>query len=97
MVTRIVSVNVNGVRAAYRKGMGEWLAGRGVDILCLQEVRAETADLVALDLRSIPLNATYLTSGVTMAEGDVLVLQHEKVGTGLAIPELLVEVTYKPN
>ena len=48
MVTRIVSVNVNGVRAAYRKGMGEWLAGRGVDILCLQEVRAETSDLVAL-------------------------------------------------
>ncbi|MFM6968592.1 MAG: exodeoxyribonuclease III [Microbacteriaceae bacterium] len=48
MVTRIVSVNVNGVRAAYRKGMGEWLDGRGVDILCLQEVRAETADLVTL-------------------------------------------------
>lgn len=48
MSTRIVSVNVNGVRAAYRKGMGEWLAGRGVDILCLQEVRAETTDLVPL-------------------------------------------------
>ncbi|MEN9740617.1 MAG: hypothetical protein RLZ72_883 [Actinomycetota bacterium] len=48
MVTRIVSVNVNGVRAAYRKGMGDWLDGRGVDILCLQEVRAETTDLVPL-------------------------------------------------
>lgn len=48
MSTRIVSVNVNGVRAAYRKGMGEWLDGRGVDILCLQEVRAETTDLVPL-------------------------------------------------
>lgn len=48
MVTRIVSVNVNGVRAAYRKGMGDWLAGRDVDILCLQEVRAETTDLVPL-------------------------------------------------
>ena len=48
MVTRIASVNVNGVRAAYRKGMGDWLDGRGVDILCLQEVRAETTDLVAL-------------------------------------------------
>lgn len=45
---RIASVNVNGVRAAYRKGMGEWLAGRGVDILALQEVRAETDDLAAL-------------------------------------------------
>jgi exodeoxyribonuclease-3 len=48
MTTRIASVNVNGVRAAYRKGMGEWLDGRGVDILCLQEVRAETTDLVPL-------------------------------------------------
>lgn len=48
MTTRIASVNVNGVRAAYRKGMGEWLEGRGIDILCLQEVRAETTDLVPL-------------------------------------------------
>jgi exodeoxyribonuclease-3 len=45
---RIASVNVNGVRAAFRKGMGEWLAGRDVDILALQEVRASTDDLVAL-------------------------------------------------
>ncbi|QTX05334.1 exodeoxyribonuclease III [Agromyces archimandritae] len=45
---RIASVNVNGVRAAFRKGMGEWLDGRGVDILALQEVRASTDDLVGL-------------------------------------------------
>ncbi len=45
---RIATVNVNGVRAAYRKGMGEWLAPRGIDILALQEVRAETDDLTAL-------------------------------------------------
>ncbi|MFB2555191.1 exodeoxyribonuclease III [Herbiconiux liangxiaofengii] len=42
---RIASVNVNGVRAAFRKGMGEWLEARDVDILALQEVRAETSDL----------------------------------------------------
>ncbi|MGV8884490.1 MAG: exodeoxyribonuclease III [Microbacteriaceae bacterium] len=39
---RIASVNVNGVRAAYKKGMREWLDARGVDILALQEVRATT-------------------------------------------------------
>lgn len=38
---RIASVNVNGIRAAYRKGMGEWLDERGVDVLALQEVRAQ--------------------------------------------------------
>ncbi|WP_394941645.1 exodeoxyribonuclease III [Psychromicrobium sp. YIM B11713] len=37
---RVASVNVNGIRASYRKGMAEWLAPREVDILCLQEVRA---------------------------------------------------------
>jgi len=45
---RIATVNVNGVRAAFRKGMGEWLAGRDVDILALQEVRAATEDLEGL-------------------------------------------------
>ena len=45
---RIASVNVNGVRAAYRKGMGDWLAARDVDILAIQEVRAETSDLTKL-------------------------------------------------
>ena len=38
---RIASANVNGIRAAYRRGMGEWLTAREVDILALQEVRAE--------------------------------------------------------
>lgn len=37
---RIVSVNVNGVRAALKKGMQEWLDGVDADVICLQEVRA---------------------------------------------------------
>lgn len=45
---RVATVNVNGVRAAFRRGMGAWLADRGVDVLALQEVRAETADLERL-------------------------------------------------
>ncbi|MGW4927909.1 exodeoxyribonuclease III [Agromyces sp. NPDC004153] len=45
---RVVSANVNGIRAAYRRGMGEWLAARDVDILAMQEVRATTEDVQAL-------------------------------------------------
>ena len=45
---RVASVNTNGVRAAFRKGMGEWLDGRGIDILAMQEVRAGTEDLERL-------------------------------------------------
>lgn len=48
MPVRIATVNVNGVRAAFRKGMGQWLEGRGIDILALQEVRASTEDLEEL-------------------------------------------------
>ncbi|MFG6403900.1 exodeoxyribonuclease III [Microbacterium sp. P04] len=42
---RIVSINVNGIRAAVRKGMTEWLAEADADILAIQEVRATAADL----------------------------------------------------
>ncbi len=48
MALRIASVNTNGVRASFRKGMGDWLAARNVDILAMQEVRASTEDLEAL-------------------------------------------------
>ncbi|QHC20648.1 exodeoxyribonuclease III [Streptomyces sp. GS7] len=41
----VTSVNVNGLRAAAKKGFVPWLAGTGADVLCLQEVRAETAQL----------------------------------------------------
>ena len=45
---RIATANVNGIRAAFRRGMDTWLADRGIDILALQEVRAETDDLLGL-------------------------------------------------
>lgn len=45
---RVASVNVNGVRAAFRKGMGDWLTSRGVDVLAMQEVRADDSHLAEL-------------------------------------------------
>ena len=45
---RLASVNVNGIRAAYRKGMGDWLENRGVDVLAMQEVRADDSHLEEL-------------------------------------------------
>lgn len=40
-VIRVASINVNGVRAAVRRGMPAWLADRSPDVLCLQEIRAD--------------------------------------------------------
>ena len=45
----VATANVNGIRAAYRRGMGEWLASRAPDVLLLQECRADdptVADLL---------------------------------------------------
>ena len=42
-VVRIATANVNGIRAAARRGFGEWLAARDCDIVALQEVRCPTA------------------------------------------------------
>ncbi|MFT4135031.1 exodeoxyribonuclease III [Microbacterium sp.] len=47
MSVRIASVNVNGIRAAVRKGMLEWIDAARPDILALQEVRATAAELAA--------------------------------------------------
>lgn len=41
----LATANVNGVRAAARRGMRGWLDGRRPDVLCLQEVRATDEDL----------------------------------------------------
>ncbi|MEU4271033.1 exodeoxyribonuclease III [Streptomyces sp. NPDC026092] len=47
----VTSVNVNGLRAAAKKGFVEWLAGTSADAVCLQEVRAEESQLPA-DVRA---------------------------------------------
>jgi exodeoxyribonuclease-3 len=47
-VLTVSTVNVNGIRAAARKGMAEWLHAANPDILCLQEVRAPQGELLAL-------------------------------------------------
>lgn len=41
---KVTTVNVNGVRAAFRKGFGDWLENDDSDLLCLQEVRATPQD-----------------------------------------------------
>lgn len=42
---RVASFNVNGIRAAHRRGFSDWLAGRGCDVVALQELRCPVAAL----------------------------------------------------
>ena len=38
---KVISVNVNGIRAAARKGFYQWLEAQNADVVCLQELKAQ--------------------------------------------------------
>jgi exodeoxyribonuclease III len=46
-VLTVSTVNVNGLRAAAKKGFVEWLAATEADVVCLQETRVEPKELPA--------------------------------------------------
>ncbi len=60
---RIATANVNGIRAAQRRGFGDWLDARDCDVIAVQEVRAQADKIpedafgnyhVALETGNIP-------------------------------------------
>ena len=42
---RVVTLNVNGIRSAAKKGLYRWLAAQRADVVCLQEIKAQASDL----------------------------------------------------
>jgi exodeoxyribonuclease-3 len=42
---RIITANVNGIRAAERKGFFEWMATQNADVVCVQEIKAQEDQL----------------------------------------------------
>ncbi len=42
---RVITVNVNGIRAAARKGFFEWLKKQDADVFCIQETKAQEHQL----------------------------------------------------
>ena len=42
---KVISINLNGIRAAGRKGFYEWLAQEDPDVVCMQETKAQMAIL----------------------------------------------------
>ena len=43
---RIITVNLNGIRSAARKGFFQWMTRTRADVVCVQELKAQAADLV---------------------------------------------------
>lgn len=42
---RVISLNANGIRAAARKGVFEWLQKQDADVVCIQETKAQAHQL----------------------------------------------------
>lgn len=53
---RIISYNVNGIRAAIKKGFIDWLTTNPADIICLQETKATKDDVDVKQLEELGFN-----------------------------------------
>ena len=56
---RIISYNVNGLRAAINKGFTDWLATDPADVICLQETKAQEHQLADAAFRPEGYNAWF--------------------------------------
>jgi exodeoxyribonuclease-3 len=63
---KVITLNVNGIRAAKKKGLFQWIVSQNPDYVCIQEVRAQEKDLELsyfnIDLVDLPLGGTYFFS-----------------------------------
>ena len=50
---RIISYNLNGIRAAIKKGFIDWLKTDPADIICIQETKASESDVDVKELESL--------------------------------------------
>jgi exodeoxyribonuclease-3 len=83
---KLISWNVNGIRSASRKGLLEWLSREAPDVLCLQEIKAQTSDVDELMLSPLGYKsywhsakkrgysgvATYVKSGVNTEPKSII-------------------------
>jgi len=50
---KVISYNVNGIRAAIQKGFVEWLHEENPDIICLQELKAEIDQVDLTEIKNL--------------------------------------------
>jgi exodeoxyribonuclease-3 len=87
---RIVTFNVNGLRSAAAKGFMPWLRRQKADIACLQEIKAQEADLPKTLLAPKGLHAFFHPAEKRGYAGVAIYTRKEpdKVVIGLGIPDI---------
>ena len=84
---KIISWNVNGIRAADKKGLFDWFKKESPDILCLQEIKA-LAEQIPPHLRNTPGYHIFFNSAERKGYSGVATFTKEKplsVKTGFGI------------
>ncbi len=85
---KIISYNVNGIRAAVKKGFLEWLKNSDPDVLCLQEIKASSDQLDLEAFEEIGYKYHYWFSAQKKGYSGVAILSkhqpnHVEYGTGI--------------
>ncbi len=85
---KIISYNVNGIRAALKKGFIDWLISANPDVLCLQETKAQKEQLDLSVFEEAGYNYNYWFSAQKKGYSGVAVLckkepNHVTYGTGI--------------
>ncbi len=86
---KVVSYNVNGIRAAMNKGLIDWLVKEDPDVICLQEIKALEEQINISEFESIGFKYNYWFSAQKKGYSGVAILsKHEPIrveyGTGIS-------------
>ena len=90
---KLISWNINGIRAAYKKGLYEWLIKEKPDILCVQEIKA-LPDQIPTILKNNPEYFVYINSANRKGYSGVATFTKQKpknVITNFGIDKLDIE------
>ena len=90
---QIITLNLNGVRAAAKKGFFEWLAAQSADIVCVQELKAQLSDFSG-DMLSPDSYHGYFHCAAQKGYSGVGIYcrkQPDNVIEGVGIPEIDAE------
>ena len=87
---RIITCNVNGLRAADRKGFTAWMLRQKADVVCAQEIKAQEADLTKDLLTPKGLHGFFHPAEKRGYSGVAIYARKEpdNVTLGLGIPEI---------
>lgn len=93
---RILTLNVNGVRSAARKGVFDWLKRQRADVVCLQETKAQEDQLTDPVFRPDQHHCFYFDAKKKGYAGTALYtrIEPEEVITGFGVPEFDNEGRY---